>query len=594
MAPPKSTAHNGGLPQLDRHGQPPGPPGFRHDQQDQLPTVPHNEYPMDGMTMYCRTAPPSERSAATSGARPSSRDSQSDYSNPTSFSSQEPPSGTQSPTKQGVLLARPDVTNEKELQKKRSGFFQNHSPFRRKSKSDRNERVEGQSVNATPTAGRNAWTPTSGRAGTAEHGSPSKRSQIAQRDSQALVLGLDRQSNSPEAADPRAQYQLNVGNNFFDVASPEGRQKAQTQRAKNGAHEDLDPIAKALAELKGVGKQSSVRMSADRYHGISSPAPSTAASVPASIPNIVPSSISRGTPPPSYDQPMKRLDLPQPAFTSAQMQQTRQKYLDQKQNLFGDASKNQNLAHRPMNGHAQSRPGTRGSREGRDVPRATSPAPSRSVSPRPGGYGDQGSRYRSASPNPHHSPAKGSQNSQSPRKGGSDQGYFAMQTARTDLKQRGGVDMSDRQVQLSPAVDNTFTDSSQRKPRFGAVDRPASYYGGHGQNEYSVQQQRPQMDRRARSRSVNEGQFTNDGRPILHHGKQAFLRVSRNTDKVLICLSTARALYMYQAAIPEELSFAKGDVLAVLRHQDDGWWEAEVVGKGSRPGLVPSNYLQDC
>lgn len=51
---------------------------------------------------------------------------------------------------------------------------------------------------------------------------------------------------------------------------------------------------------------------------------------------------------------------------------------------------------------------------------------------------------------------------------------------------------------------------------------------------------------------------------------------------------------MYHAAIPEELSFAKGDVLAVLRQQDDGWWEAEVTGKKGRPGLVPSNYLQQC
>lgn len=51
-------------------------------------------------------------------------------------------------------------------------------------------------------------------------------------------------------------------------------------------------------------------------------------------------------------------------------------------------------------------------------------------------------------------------------------------------------------------------------------------------------------------------------------------------------------MYMYQAAIPEELGFAKGDVLAVLRHQDDGWWEAEVQGGDGRIGLVPSNYLQ--
>lgn len=54
----------------------------------------------------------------------------------------------------------------------------------------------------------------------------------------------------------------------------------------------------------------------------------------------------------------------------------------------------------------------------------------------------------------------------------------------------------------------------------------------------------------------------------------------------------ARALYMYNAAIPEELGFGKGDVLAVLRHQDDGWWEAAVHGASGHTGLVPSNYLQ--
>ena len=55
----------------------------------------------------------------------------------------------------------------------------------------------------------------------------------------------------------------------------------------------------------------------------------------------------------------------------------------------------------------------------------------------------------------------------------------------------------------------------------------------------------------------------------------------------------ARAVYSYTAAIPEELSFAKGDVMAVLRLQDDGWWEAEHTGpKKGRAGLVPSNYLQ--
>jgi hypothetical protein len=52
-------------------------------------------------------------------------------------------------------------------------------------------------------------------------------------------------------------------------------------------------------------------------------------------------------------------------------------------------------------------------------------------------------------------------------------------------------------------------------------------------------------------------------------------------------------MYSYTAAIPEELSFQKHDILAVLRLQDDGWWEAEVQG-GRGTGLVPSNYLQKC
>src|SRR4051812_20528258 len=60
----------------------------------------------------------------------------------------------------------------------------------------------------------------------------------------------------------------------------------------------------------------------------------------------------------------------------------------------------------------------------------------------------------------------------------------------------------------------------------------------------------------------------------------------------VLTIDAARAMYMYQAQIPEELGFSKGDVLAVLRLQDDGWWEAEIVGRAGARGLVPSNYLQ--
>jgi ribosomal protein L34 len=100
---------------------------------------------------------------------------------------------------------------------------------------------------------------------------------------------------------------------------------------------------------------------------------------------------------------------------------------------------------------------------------------------------------------------------------------------------------------------------------------------------------------RQRSQSVADPArlYTKDGRAILHYGKRLNQENPANDDKANMTL-LARALYMYQAAIPEELGFAKGDYLAVLRHQDDGWWEAEVHGGNGRVGLVPSNYLQPC
>src|ERR1700710_41122 len=102
--------------------------------------------------------------------------------------------------------------------------------------------------------------------------------------------------------------------------------------------EDLDPIAQALAELKGVtDKASSSRMSADIYHGVKTPAPDAspaARPIGSQMANGALMAGMRGTPPPSYDQPMQRLGLPQPAFTSKAMQQTRQKYVDQTQNMF--------------------------------------------------------------------------------------------------------------------------------------------------------------------------------------------------------------------------------------------------------------------
>ena len=108
----------------------PMPPQYDAGDHGPITAVPHDPYPMDGMTMLCRTGPPSDRSSQPASARPSSRESHSDYSNPTSMSSVEPSSGKASPMKQPQ---GDPTTPEKRILKKKSGFFQNHSPFRRKS-----------------------------------------------------------------------------------------------------------------------------------------------------------------------------------------------------------------------------------------------------------------------------------------------------------------------------------------------------------------------------------------------------------------------------------------------------------------------------
>ncbi|KAI8156658.1 Septation protein imp2 [Colletotrichum sp. SAR 10_65] len=235
------------------------------------------------------------------------------------------------------------------------------------------------------------------------------------QDAPSLLAG--RSTISPEPIDANASLALNVGQNVFSVTTPD----LEKRKGSNipSAQPETDPIALALAELKGVGvgKQSSIRVSADRYHGIATPAPGSqpfSRSVPPAATNAAVTAGLRGTPPPSYDQQVvQRLGVPPQAVTAKAMKETSQKFADQTRSMFNPAN----------------RPGS-------------------------GGYAG------SSSPRP----------------------------------------------------------------------------------------------------------------------------MTRGT----------KALYMYQAAIPEELGFSKGDFLAVLRHQDDGWWEAEVHGGNGQIGLVPSNYLQPC
>ncbi|KAG6037658.1 hypothetical protein E4U41_004884 [Claviceps citrina] len=487
------------------------PPQYDASQHGPLAAVPHDPYPRDGMTMLCRTGPvgpPSERSSQTPSARPSSRASLSDCSNPTSMSSMEPPSGKTSPIKQDVV----DVPSpEKRVLKKKSGFFQNHSPFRRKSTKEVR----------SPVQTRNTW-----------HAAHSPRGEMER-------------TASPEPIDANASLALGVGQNVLPVTTPDTQKRRGQSRQVEA--EQSDPIAMALAELRevNVGKQSSVRMSADHYHGIATPDPG------AEPRSTRPSGREA---PPSYNNqaPVSRLGVPPPAVTSRAMKEATKKATDHTRAVFGNA------------GHRGTSPAPRPVTRGSEMPRAASPVPTRGPSPQTRMSG--GSQYRSASPNPysgHH--RSGSQVSMSRQQApdqrfqgaaasphGSSRGASPASCRSEYDRPRSSYAASDMAVQLAPVGADGYGSPRGRS----AVDL---YDGGS----------------RPRSKSVADPsrQYTRDGRPILHF---------------------ARALYTYQAAIPEELGFGKGDYLAVLRHQDDGWWEAEVHNGNGRIGLVPSNYLQPC
>lgn len=508
-------------PKIDYRRQAQIPSQLQHAQPNDFATVPYNEFPAEGMTMFCRTRPPSEHSSAASPMRPSSRDSQSEYSNPTSFSSQEPPSGKQSPAKQSIVPNGSADSPPKQVQKKRSGFFSN-SPFRRKSKSDKNGRDLGVvPVFATPTS-HNTWSSSNAPVAGTSSITPSR----AYGRGNFSANSRDKYSGSPEPVDPRANFQLNVGQNVFDVASPDTAHKKRATNALSSPMKELDPIAQALAELKGINKQSSVRMSADRYHGIATPAPPGTPSIPTtSSRHKDPVAAPVSTPPPSYHdpQPVKRLDPPQPAFTSKQMHEATRKYVGKTHDMYGS-----------------SRPGTRGS--GSNIPRSSSPLPMRSVSPRPA-YNVtqsqvQGGFPRSASPNPHEA---GSRLKQIPTASPTKPGYSS---ANAGSRYSRHASPNDIQRAVSPQPHP----ARQERPRSsagsmalqladggsmvshrgtgGSVPRPTSYYGGQPQG--SDRETRDDVAVRTRSKSVADGrQYTRDGRPILQFGKFLLFRCTR-------------------------------------------------------------------
>ena len=473
-------------------GVAPGHGGYDVGHHGPVAVVPHDPYPMDGMTMLCRTDPPSELSSQVTSARPSSKDSHSDYA--TSFSSQDPGS----PMKADAMAA---ASPDKKVMKKKSGFFQNHSPFRRKSVKD---------VQGTAQSGRNTWHASSSQ----NTGSPNRRSQVYNQEHGQSSNFLRDRTASPEPIDANASLALGVGQNVLPVTRSDIRNRAAHQSSGQEL-DDNDPIAMALAELKGVtmGKQSSLRMSADNYHGISTPTPGGDPRMSQSVGgfgNRDMAAANRGTPPPSYHQqvPVSRLGVPPPAVTSRAMKEATQKVTSQTRNIFGNGGRGEQSGYTTS---PQSRSGARGA----DGLRAASPAPARSASPQPQMRGDH-NRYghRSASPNPYggQQHRNSSQTSMGPKRG-SDQGFYRQSSPnepsggasyRDHNRPRSSYGGGDMSVQLASGEDGY---GSQRGRGGGHSDSRAMglYEGGS----------------RQRSKSVADPsrQYSRDGRPIIHFGK---------------------------------------------------------------------------
>ena len=442
------------------------PPNYDPSQHGEITDVPHNAYPTDGMTMFCRTGPPSERSSATS-YRPSSRGSQGEISNPTSVSSQE---AVKSPTK-------PVDGAAQQVQKKRSAFFSN-SPFRRKSRHEK-DRQATDSANSIQ--------------------APHPR---------RPTFNEDAMKEAAEMADPRANFQLNVGNNVFDVASPDASTTRKPVPAGQAASKELDPIARALADLKGTGKQSSSRVSADRYHGIATPTPLATPS-PANF-----GATSTATPPPAYNDPsVKRLDAPQPAFTASQMQKTTQKY----------------AAGQPQNVRSRSPFARRSASPQVSSPRVASPQVSaaQGSSPQLTPVSDRGmgqySTSASRSQSPYQASSMRNRYSQSPTTGPGYSNYDYSRMSSPQVASRNAspqpqfrqparpssASVMERQASIQPDPYGPGYDSFRGQPNGG--NTPPYYPDAGGQGA------------RARSRTLALAdptrQYSRDGRPVLHYGK---------------------------------------------------------------------------
>ena len=543
--------------------------------------APHNEYPLDGMTMYCRPGNMiSDNSSSPSpGARPPSSHASGSGSDLTSVSSgsevgpaaRNPGPRGGSPVKQLQQPQQPQQpqasrSEEKLVQKRKSGFFSGGGPFRRKSKSEKEQRHQlqlqqqaqqkalqeqrrmeaqrQQEATARPSLKtRSTWSPaapSNSPSANSRHRAGYESGSSNSRPRQSQQRPRDERHQSPEPIDPRASLALNVGGNVFDVSNPDTDKGRKPREADEMAP---DPIAQALAELKDVTRNSATRNTADRFFGLATPAP---AATPAPGSNSAAAAAQRGTPPPGYVPKNSALGLPPPAFTSAQMQETTQRYVNQRDHMLDGPQMPAAMEEAPgRSGYGRQRSRTmenmrthsrQSSREGpesqQERTRAISPVPDRSVSPRPQLYGDE--RYRGSSPQPslNRSVSPNPYTQSRPGTANTNRGQYTAYSQRSVSPLPSGQEVALSTYRShSPAPSHHSRHDSygsrSRSQAGGSYDAQSSrhsYYSGDNGSQVGVvatyQGPGGQVGR-PRSKSVvdTSRQYSRDGRPIMHYGK---------------------------------------------------------------------------
>ena len=374
-----------------------------------------NEYPLEGLTSFCR-----QDSGSMRHGQPTSRQSSSS----STFSHSEAPtqstsdSSTCQPTSRNgsspkVLQRRErDVARGSQAQQSPapSPTKKSHSFWNFGSKSPKQSTPK-----ATPKTSplKNSKSAPSGMAmsvpsleigGGQQRKSPGNRS---------------RRGGSEEPIAPGASVMLNIGNNVLEVNNPDANKSSNYEEPDD----EQDPLVLALEDLKIASQSSRVpsptkRSPVEYQHpsesgpddipmydnrapsrqdpNMSSMRSSTSQNVRSSqtppSQGSISQGVSRAASPTMYDSRRNTLGAPPPAHSAAEMERTRRQYAGQVQQVFGSGGRPQtgqiparSISPRPMSQQSQyaddsynGRPGSSMSMTRQDIPpRSRSPAPSR-------------------------------------------------------------------------------------------------------------------------------------------------------------------------------------------------------------------------